>query len=159
MKNPAITLDTLTRLRLKRFTLSIDDFGTGHSTLAQLRDIPFDEFKIDRSFVHRAWVDQRIKAMFENSLNLAKQLGMSVVAEGVETINDWNFLRKTTCDFAQGYFIAEPMPGDELPNWLNAWQKQVRTELIPEQAADTLPEKASAPSSAPTALIIEDHEF
>src|SRR5690606_18196374 len=63
MKNPAITLDTLTRLRLKRFTLSIDDFGTGHSTLAQLRDIPFDEFKIDRSFVSRAWVDQRVKAM------------------------------------------------------------------------------------------------
>src|SRR5690606_18986354 len=56
MRNPAITLDILTRLRLKRFVLSVDDFGTGHSTLAQLRDIPFGEFKIDRSFVHKAWV-------------------------------------------------------------------------------------------------------
>src|SRR5690606_28654236 len=56
MRDPTVTLDTLARLRLKRFSLSIDDFGTGHSSLAQLRDISFDEFKIDRSFVHRAWV-------------------------------------------------------------------------------------------------------
>src|SRR5690606_29443814 len=64
MSNPTVTLDTLTRLRLKRFVLSIDDFGTGHSSLAQLRDIPFDEFKVDKSFVNGAWADQRIRAMF-----------------------------------------------------------------------------------------------
>lgn len=158
MRDPAITLDTLTRLRLKRFVLSMDDFGTGHSTLAQLRDIPFDEFKVDRSFVHKAWVDQRIKAMFDTSLNLAKQLGMSVVAEGVENLHDWEFLRKTTCDFAQGYFIAKPMPGDELPAWLQAWHKRVRMDLMPDQepAVAATSDKKSAML---TVLIVEDHEF
>lgn len=158
MRDPAVTLDSLTRLRLKRFVLSIDDFGTGHSSLAQLRDIPFDEFKIDKSFVHRAWVDQRIKAMFDTSLSLAKQLGMGVVAEGVENLNDWEFLRKTSCDYAQGYFIARPMPGDALPAWLQSWQNRVRTELMPEP----LPQVEQTPTKSgilPTVLIVEDHEF
>lgn len=158
MRDPAIMLDTLTRLRLKRFVLSMDDFGTGYSTLAQLRDIPFEEFKIDRSFVHKAWVDQRIRAMFDTSLSLAKQLGMTVVAEGVENVNDWDFLRKTTCDYAQGYFIAKPMPGDDLPAWIQAWEKRVRADLIPDQepAAVTTPQTKLA---GMTVLIIEDHEF
>lgn len=157
MKNPAITFDSLSRLRLKRFVLSMDDFGTGHSSLAQLRDIPFDEFKIDRSFVFKAWVDQRIKAMFDTSLSLAKQLGMKVVAEGVETVNDWDFVRKTSCDYAQGYFIAKPMPGDEIPAWLQAWQQRVRTELIPEPIPETPTQTKEVVK--PIALVIEDHEF
>jgi CheY-like chemotaxis protein len=158
MRDPAVTLDSLTRLRLKRFSLSIDDFGTGHSSLAQLRDIPFDEFKIDKSFVHGAWADQRIKAMFDTSLTLAKQLGMSVVAEGIENLDDWEFLRKTRCDYAQGYFIAKPMPGDQLPAWVQSWQKRVRTELMPE-AAPVIDLEPAKKSAMPTVLIIEDHEF
>ncbi len=114
-------LDILTRLRLKRFHLSIDDFGTGHSSLAQLRDIPFDELKIDQSFVHGAWNNEKLRAMFNSSLGLAKQLGMSVVAEGVEDQSDWDFLRKTACDIAQGYFIAKPMPATEIPGWIDIW--------------------------------------
>jgi EAL domain-containing protein (putative c-di-GMP-specific phosphodiesterase class I)/DNA-binding response OmpR family regulator len=158
MRDPAVTLDTLARLRLKRFNLSIDDFGTGHSSLAQLRDIPFDEFKIDRSFVHRAWVDQRIKAMFDASLSLAKQLGMNVVAEGVETLKDWEFVGKTGCHYAQGYFIARPMPGDDIPVWIQEWQERVRKELIPNAP----PSVQIAPienSPSATILVIEDHEF
>ena len=115
-------LETLTRLRLKRFRLSIDDFGTGHSSLAQLRDIPFDELKIDRSLVHRASSDMMIRAKYDASLSIARQLEMEVVAEGVEDRDDWDFLCRTGCDLAQGYFIAEPMPAADLPGWIQAGQ-------------------------------------
>jgi len=118
-------LDVLTRLRLKRFRLSIDDFGTGHSSLAQLRDIPFDELKVDRGFVHGAATNERKRAICEASLSLARQLGIAVVAEGVEDQNDWRFLLDAGCDFAQGYFIAKPMPGDDVPAWIESWKARV----------------------------------
>jgi EAL domain-containing protein (putative c-di-GMP-specific phosphodiesterase class I) len=118
-------LEILTRLRLKRFRLSIDDFGTGHSSLSQLRDLPFHELKIDRSFVHRAWGNDTLSAIFNASLQLAHQLGMDVVAEGVEDKDDWNFLRGSGCDLAQGYFIGRPMPAAELPDWIDSWQHRL----------------------------------
>ncbi len=117
-------LDVLTRLRLKRFRLSIDDFGTGNSSLVQLRDIPFDELKIDRGFVHGAGSDETLRAIFNGSLHLARQLGMEVVAEGVEDRADWDFLRASGCDLAQGYFIARPMPAADLPDWIDGWQER-----------------------------------
>lgn len=122
MQDAQNTLDVLTRLRIKRFSLSIDDFGTGHSSLAQLRNIPFDELKIDKGFVHRAGQDNTRGAIFEASLNIARQLGMKSVAEGVEDVADWAFLQSTGCDLAQGYFIAQPMPGGALPAWRDDWQ-------------------------------------
>ena len=124
MQDARAPLETLTRLRLKRFRLSIDDFGTGHSSLVQLRDIPFDELKIDQGFVHRAWADGTVRAMYDASLGLAKQLGMDVVAEGVEDRNDWDFVRKTGCGLAQGYFVAKPMPAADLSGWIDSWQKR-----------------------------------
>lgn len=124
-------LDILTRLRLKRISLSIDDFGTGHSSLSQLRDIPFDELKIDQSFVHGAGKDKTRRTIFSASLGIARQLGMKTVAEGVEDRADWNFLRQQGCDLAQGYFIARPMPAGELHTWLVDWEAR-HSELIPE---------------------------
>ena len=115
-------LDVLTRLRLKRFKLSIDDFGTGYSSLAQLRELPFDEMKIDRTFVHRASVDRTARAIFDASYGLAKQLDMTTVAEGVEDQADWDFIKTTNCDEAQGYFIARPMPAEDLPAWSHVWR-------------------------------------
>ncbi len=123
-------LEILTRLRLKRFQLSIDDFGTGHSSLSQLRDIPFDELKIDRGFVHGACSNERVRAIYNASLSLARQLGMEIVAEGVEDRDDWDYLRQTGCDLAQGYFIAKPMPAADLPAWMDAWQERLRGELV-----------------------------
>ena len=117
-----IPLEILTRLRLKRFRLSIDDFGIGNSSLAQLRDLPFDELKIDQSFVHGAWGNEKLRAMFDSSLRLARQLGLTVVAEGVEDQADWDFVRKTECDVAQGYFMAKPMPAADLAGWIQSWQ-------------------------------------
>jgi len=124
-----VPLETLTRLRLKRFRLSIDDFGTGDSSLAQLRDVPFDELKIDGSFVHRASTDEVIRAKYDASLAMARELGMEVVAEGVEDRDDWDFLCSTECNLAQGYFIARPMPAADLPGWTQAWQERIRKEF------------------------------
>ncbi len=125
VKDLRIPLEVLARLRLKRFSLSIDDFGTGHSSLAQLRDFPFDELKVDRSFVHGAFENSTLRAIYEASLGLARQLGMAVVAEGVEDWNDWTFLRGTGCGMAQGYFIAKPMPAEALATWALDWEDRV----------------------------------
>ena len=129
MEDTRAPLEILTRLRLKRFRLSIDDFGTGHSSLAQLRDIPFDELKIDQGFVHRAWTDETLRAIYDASLSLARQLNMEVVAEGVEDRNDWELLRRTGCDLAQGAFISRPMLAVDVPVWMETWRERVRNEL------------------------------
>lgn len=130
MKNALASLDILTRLRLKHIDLSIDDFGTGHSSLAQLRDIPFDELKIDRGFIHGASRNPSNRAIVEASLGMAHHLGMQTVAEGVEDLEDWELLRTLGCDFAQGYFIARPMPGEAMHDWMRGWEAR-RPELVP----------------------------
>ena len=127
MKDRVAPLDILARLRLKRIKLSIDDFGTGHSSLAQLRDIPFDELKVDQGFVHGACRHATLRAIFDASLGMAKQLGMKSVAEGVENRADWDFLRASGCDLAQGYFIARPMPASALVGWMAEWQARFRS--------------------------------
>ena len=111
-------LDVLTRLRLMRFKLSIYDFGTGYSSLSQLRNIPFDELKIDQSFVHRASADPAARAMYDASLGLAKQLHIKTVAEGVETPEQLVLLRQFGCDQVQGYLISKPLPLSELARFL-----------------------------------------
>jgi EAL domain-containing protein (putative c-di-GMP-specific phosphodiesterase class I) len=133
MKNPQAALDVFTRLRLKRVGLSIDDFGTGHSSLTQLHDIPFDELKIDRGFVHDASRNASSRAIVEASLGMARQLSMKTVAEGVENREDWDFLRAAGCRVAQGYFIARPMPATELAGWLVLWETTRDVLLSPLQ--------------------------
>jgi EAL domain-containing protein (putative c-di-GMP-specific phosphodiesterase class I) len=122
-----IPLENLVRLRLRRYGLSIDDFGTGHSSLAQLRDAPFAELKVDRSFVSGARFDPIIRPILEGSINLARGLGMKSVAEGVETEDDWQLLRAIGCDLAQGYFIGRPMPCEAVEGWITAWQARRAT--------------------------------
>lgn len=119
-------LEVLARLRMKRYGLSIDDFGTGHSSLKLLRDIPFDELKIDRSFVHDAWHDPTARAIYDASLALGQQLNMVVVAEGVEDRDDWELVKRSRCDKAQGYFIARPMPAADLPAWMASWRARLQ---------------------------------
>lgn len=126
MRDLASPLEILTRLRLKGFRLSIDDFGTGHSSLSQLRDIPFDELKVDQGFVHGAANNNTLRAIYNASLALAKQLGMKSVAEGVEDRADWDFVCSTGCDLAQGYFIAKPMPSNEISGWIAVWEANVK---------------------------------
>jgi len=130
MKDLSAPLEILTRLRLKRFCLSIDDFGTGHSSLSQLRDIPFDELKVDQGFVHGAAGNDTLRAIYGSSLSLAQQLGMKTVAEGVEDQADWDFLRSTGCDLAQGYFIGKPMPASEIPGWISVWEANIESRCV-----------------------------
>lgn len=124
MRDRLQALDILSRLRLKQIGLSIDDFGTGHSSLQQLRDIPFEELKVDRGFVHGASQDPAKRAILESSLALARQLGMRSVAEGVELLDDWRLLRDLGCDVAQGFFVARPMEAAQIPGWIAEWEQR-----------------------------------
>lgn len=112
-----ITLDILTRMRLKGFGLSIDDFGTGFSSLEQLKRIPFTELKIDRSFVHQAAQNQASRAILDSSIDLAQKLSIECVAEGVETDEDWNLVEELGCDTVQGYYTARPMAPADFITW------------------------------------------
>jgi EAL domain-containing protein (putative c-di-GMP-specific phosphodiesterase class I) len=123
MGDSARGLGMLARLRLKGFGLSIDDFGTGYSSLAQLSQIPFTELKIDPGFVIGAPKQVRKRAVIEASLDLARKLDLHVVAEGVETMDEWKLLGQLGCDFAQGYLISPAVPGDQLGEAIRRWRK------------------------------------
>ena len=125
MSDAARGLGLLARLRLKGFGLSIDDFGTGYSSLAQLSQIPFTELKIDQGFVFGAHAQPRKRAVVEASLDLARKLGLTTVAEGVESIEDWQMLAELGCDIAQGYLIGRPVPGSELQAVIGRWRRPV----------------------------------
>ncbi|PCI80780.1 MAG: hypothetical protein COB20_02685 [SAR86 cluster bacterium] len=114
-------MEILTRLRMKKFGLSIDDFGSGNSSMAQLKSIPFSELKVDRAFVHKAATNPRARAVLEASVNLAKSLKMEVVAEGGETREDWDLAESLGVDYMQGFYCAKPMPDEELREFLKTW--------------------------------------
>jgi len=133
MQDYSLVLDMLTRLRLRRVNLSIDDFGTGHSSMAQLRDLPFNELKIDRGFVHSACDNETLHGIFDGSMQLAKNLGIKTVAEGVETEADWSFLGNSDCDVAQGFFIGKPMKARELAAWRDQWTQRYAKMAIPSE--------------------------
>jgi EAL domain-containing protein (putative c-di-GMP-specific phosphodiesterase class I) len=120
--DPAKALDILTRLRLKGFALSIDDFGTGHSSLENLQQLPFTELKIDLGFVRVAETDTSARLIVENSIQLGGQLGLTVIAEGVENIALWRWLRTAGCELAQGYFITKALPLEHIAAWKSEWE-------------------------------------
>lgn len=109
MTDVAHALENLARLRMNGFGLSIDDYGTGYSSLQQLTRIAFSELKIDQSFVKDFAEHEASCIVIESSIDMARKLRVSSVAEGVETQQDWNALKSMGCDTAQGYFIAKPM--------------------------------------------------
>ncbi|HTR00165.1 MAG TPA: EAL domain-containing response regulator [Candidatus Acidoferrum sp.] len=102
-------LENLVRLRMNGFTLSIDDYGTGYSSLQQLTRIDFGELKIDQSFVHDCADNDSLRIMVESSIEMARKLHVRSVAEGVETKRDWDVLKRMGCDIVQGHYIAKPM--------------------------------------------------
>ena len=111
------TLENLSRLRMKGFGLSIDNYGTGYSTMEQLARIAFTELKIDRSFVANAARQKAARVILESSLEMAAKLNIASVAGGVETRQDWVLLRSLGCQLAQGYFIARPMNAAAFLKW------------------------------------------
>jgi len=116
------TLAVAARLRLKGIGLAIDDYGTGYSSLRQLRDLPFDELKLDRSFVSGAAETASLRPMVTSTVDMAHQMGVKVVAEGIEDSADWNFLRDLGCDLGQGYLIGRPMHNEDLLGWAEHWR-------------------------------------
>ena len=115
-------LQTLERLHQMGFKLAIDDFGTGYSSLAYLKRLPVDELKIDQSFVLNMERDLDDAKIVRSTVDLAHNLGLSVVAEGVETAKAWKLLQALGCDEAQGYFVAKPMPEALFANWVSEWR-------------------------------------
>ena len=116
-------LENLARLRIRGFGLSIDDYGTGYSSLEQLMRIPFTELKVDQSFVANAPKREFARVILESSLQMAKRLRLTAVAEGVETQDDWDLLAELGCDIAQGYFLSMPMAADAFLDWLRTGPK------------------------------------
>lgn len=110
----------LTRLRLKGFGLSLDDYGTGFSSMQQLARLPFTELKIDRSFVNGAHKRRNMCVILESALDMAKRLELVSVAEGIETMEDWRLLQRCGCNVGQGYLIGKPMAAAEIPAWLRS---------------------------------------
>jgi EAL domain-containing protein (putative c-di-GMP-specific phosphodiesterase class I) len=120
-RDPVRLIDVATRLRLKGFSLSIDDFGTGQSGLSKLQKLPFNELKIDRQFVNGCSQSTTQRSVVEASLALARSLKMTSVAEGVQHRPDWDLLNQLGCDVMQGYFIARPMSEEGLEAWAMQW--------------------------------------
>jgi diguanylate cyclase (GGDEF)-like protein len=120
MADAARSQQVMTGLRKLGVRLSIDDYGTGYSSLAYLRALPVDELKLDRSFVGQLTSDERAAAIVRSTLQLSRDLGMTMVVEGVEDAATLDALRGWGCEYAQGYFIARPMAPAELSSWLRA---------------------------------------
>jgi EAL domain-containing protein (putative c-di-GMP-specific phosphodiesterase class I) len=106
-------------------SISIDDFGTGHTALGRLKRLAVDELKIDRSFI-RAVARGGDKALVRSTVHLARQMGLRVVAEGVDTEGVWRLLRGMGCDAAQGFLIGAPMPAREFLAWIASWDARGR---------------------------------
>lgn len=115
----------LTRLRLHGFGLSIDDYGTGFSSMQQLARLPFTELKIDRSFVNEANRRSNLSVILESALDMARRLELVSVAEGIETLDDWRLLQRYGCNIGQGYLIGKPMPAADMPAWLRQHRQRL----------------------------------
>ncbi|EHR8027135.1 EAL domain-containing protein [Escherichia coli] len=100
--------------------LSVDDFGTGFSGLSRLVSLPVTEIKIDKSFVDRYLTEKRILALLEAITSIGQSLNLTVVAEGVETKEQFEMLRKIHCRVIQGYFFSRPLPAEEIPGWMSS---------------------------------------
>ena len=120
MTEVAPALENLTRLRMRGFGLSVDDYGTGFSSLRQLTRVPFTELKIDQGFVTGFSKNPSSRTIVESSVNMAYRLGIKSVAEGVETAEDLALLKSLGCEIAQGFFIAKPMNKASFPAFCRA---------------------------------------
>jgi EAL domain-containing protein (putative c-di-GMP-specific phosphodiesterase class I) len=123
MREPVQMRDVLTRLRLKGFELSIDDFGTGYSSLVQLQRMPFSEIKIDRSFVAQMMDNTGCRVIVEIIIDLARKLGLTSVAEGVEGEAALESLTAMGCDIAQGYYLSRPLAADGLSGFVRKYHR------------------------------------
>ena len=114
---------------MKGFLLSIDDFGTGFSSLVQLYQAPFNELKIDQHFIMRMLGDEEALSIVKICIHLAKEFKMKTVAEGVETQEIYNLLEELGCDIAQGYLISKPKPVSDCCKWIESYSLKKKEKL------------------------------
>lgn len=110
----------MARLKEVGVTFSLDDFGTGYASLSVLKTLPFDQVKIDQSFVKELLLNRADAAIARTVITLGDSLDINVIAEGVETEAHRNTLAAMNCNFFQGYFFAKPMPVDDFEEWIRA---------------------------------------
>ena len=124
----------LTRLNKMGVTLTVDDFGTGYSSLAYLQSLPVSSIKIDKSFVLSMAEDPGNATIVQSTIDLGHNLGLRVVAEGVENEETYNKLAALGCDYAQGYFLSRPLSPDKATAWLAAFSgvNEIEAEPVPE---------------------------
>ncbi len=120
MADPTRALAALTQLHSLGLSLSIDDFGTGYSSMSYLKRLPVDELKIDRSFVMEMLADGNDAVLVRSSIDLGHNLGLAVVAEGVEDEGTLTALSALGCDVVQGFHLARPMTSEAFQSWLDA---------------------------------------
>jgi len=130
-RDTARMMDILTRVRLKGIQLAIDDFGTGFSSFKALRQLPFSVIKIDQSFVADMTTSSDSRAIVKSIIDLAANMNMSTIAEGVETEETALLLGQMNVDALQGFLIARPMPVEAVPSWLARWMAGGETEAAP----------------------------
>ena len=136
-------LHNAARLRIKGFQLAVDDFGTGDSGIARLRNLPFTELKIDGSFVAAGHEREDLRTMLRTSIELGHRLHMNVVAEGVETWEQWELLRSFDCDSAQGFLAAPAVPGEQIPECLEEWKGRLRATQAAATAVVRVPARGA----------------
>jgi diguanylate cyclase (GGDEF)-like protein len=120
MSDAEYAMRVLNRLSSMGLTIAIDDFGTGYSSLSYLKRLPVNEVKVDKSFVLNMQDDENDAVIVRSIIDLGRNLGLRIVAEGVETASAWDALRAMGCDIAQGYFVSQPLPADQLTVWLES---------------------------------------
>src|SRR4051794_2785841 len=139
MADPDRTLGVLAALRDIGVVTALDDFGAGHASLGHLRQLHVDELKIDRSFVLGLMDDERDAAIVQTAVDLARRLGLRVVAEGVERLEVWARLAEWACDEAQGFFLSHPLPPDALAEWLAQLDRRPEAPGRPWVTAQSTP--------------------
>ncbi len=153
LRRESAPMEVLARLCMMGFKISIDDFGTGFSNIEQLREFPYSELKIDQSFIKNATRDRFSKITVEASIVLGRELGMRLVAEGVETPRDWQFVERSGIDEVQGFLIARPMSAADFEIWFSANHGRVPDELLRVQQDGPAPSGTFA-STDTTNLIV-----
>ena len=136
MRNVARAIRVLDAIQSRGIRIAIDDFGTGHSSMSLMKQFPIDTIKIDRSFVRDLAEDPEDQAIAQAIISMGKALGMTVVAEGVETVEQQTFLREQGCDEMQGYLISKPVPAREFAELLRAAAELASPPLQPDDDTD-----------------------
>jgi EAL domain-containing protein (putative c-di-GMP-specific phosphodiesterase class I) len=109
---------------MKQINLSIDDFGMGYSMMQQLRNVPATELKVDKSFVQGIHESERDRTIVQKTIEIGHETGLMVIGEGVETAEQFDFLKRNHCDAVQGFLYSRPLPACEMRQWLGHYRRE-----------------------------------